>query len=158
MKTYGERRYSTTILEFGTIWKRVVSFSPGHFNPRETVSGTYWIGGWVSPGNCLEAVKKRKISFPCQELNPGRPGPCPSVYRLSNPVFLKENLYLKFIVKCWIQTWAHKFTTCLKFSYWNVSQKSEILHFVFFSLFSILPATVWKHEIPLPIKSLLSCK
>jgi len=26
---------------------------------------TYWIGGWVAPRTGLNAVVKRKISFPC---------------------------------------------------------------------------------------------
>jgi hypothetical protein len=41
--------------------------------PRERAPGTHWIGGWVSPRAILDAVVKRKIPNPCQELNPGTP-------------------------------------------------------------------------------------
>jgi hypothetical protein len=30
---------------------------PGRFNPE----GTYLIGGWIDPKDCVEAVEKRKI-------------------------------------------------------------------------------------------------
>jgi hypothetical protein len=31
------------------------------FNPRERVSGTHWIGGWVGKRAILDEVSKRKI-------------------------------------------------------------------------------------------------
>jgi hypothetical protein len=31
---------------------------PGCFAPRERALGTNWIGGWVGPRSCLEAVEK----------------------------------------------------------------------------------------------------
>jgi hypothetical protein len=34
-------------LDLGTTWRKVVSFTPGRFIPREVASGTYLIGGWV---------------------------------------------------------------------------------------------------------------
>jgi len=35
--------------------------------------GIHWIAGWVGSIVGLDAVEKRKISFPCQELNPYSP-------------------------------------------------------------------------------------
>jgi hypothetical protein len=35
----------------------------------------------------LDAVEQRKISFPCRELNPGRPVHSPSLYQLSHSGF-----------------------------------------------------------------------
>jgi hypothetical protein len=40
----GESRYGSTILELGTRWKSMVSFTPGKLAP-----GTHWIGDWVGP-------------------------------------------------------------------------------------------------------------
>jgi hypothetical protein len=54
----GERRYSSTILDLGTGWRGVISFTLlslcllGKGPP-----GKNWIGGWVGP----HAVEKRKI-------------------------------------------------------------------------------------------------
>jgi hypothetical protein len=64
----GEWRYSSTILNLGTIWRLVVSFTPRPLYPGEITPGTYWIGGWVGPRADLHAVEKRKI-LPCLELN-----------------------------------------------------------------------------------------
>jgi len=44
----------------------------GRFIPGEAVPGIHWIGGWVSPGNGLDAVAKRN-SCPCREWNPAEP-------------------------------------------------------------------------------------
>jgi hypothetical protein len=30
---------------------------PGRFTPRERAPGTHWIGGWVGPRTCVDAVK-----------------------------------------------------------------------------------------------------
>jgi hypothetical protein len=43
---------------------------PGHFTPKARALGTHWIGGWVGPRAILDAVVKRKIPNPHQELNP----------------------------------------------------------------------------------------
>jgi hypothetical protein len=43
---------------------------PGHFTPRERATGTQWTGGWVGPRAVLDAVVKRKVPSPLQELNP----------------------------------------------------------------------------------------
>jgi hypothetical protein len=46
---------------------------PGCFTPRERASGTHWIGGWVGPRVILDAVAKRKIPSPHEELNSRTP-------------------------------------------------------------------------------------
>jgi hypothetical protein len=43
---------------------------PSRFTPRERVSGTHWIGGWVGTTAGLDAVVKRKIPSPCRHSNP----------------------------------------------------------------------------------------
>jgi hypothetical protein len=53
---------------------------PGRFTP-----GTHWIEGYVGHTAGLEAVAKRKILSPRQELNPGRLAPSQELYRLSYP-------------------------------------------------------------------------
>jgi hypothetical protein len=42
----------------------------GLFTPRETASGTHWIGGWVSPRTGMDAVARKKILHPLPELEP----------------------------------------------------------------------------------------
>jgi hypothetical protein len=80
MKTYGgEWRYSYTIPDLGTGWKRVFSFTPLPLYPRGKKTGTYWIERWVGPRAGLEAMVKLKIlPLPGIELQP-------SLYRLSSP-------------------------------------------------------------------------
>jgi hypothetical protein len=65
-----EWRYSSTILNLGTRGEWSDS-RLGRFTPWEIVPGTHWIGGWVGPRAGLDAMEKRKISFPCWESNPG---------------------------------------------------------------------------------------
>jgi hypothetical protein len=38
--------------------------------PQDRVLGTYWIGGWVGPRANPGTIKKRKIPYAYQELNP----------------------------------------------------------------------------------------
>jgi hypothetical protein len=69
----GEWRYGSTILDLGTRWRWVVSFTPRPlYLPGERAPGTHWIGGWVGPKVGVDTVEKRKISH-CRESNPGRP-------------------------------------------------------------------------------------
>jgi hypothetical protein len=42
-------------------------------------------GGWTDAKASLDAVEKRKLSFPCTESNSDCPDRSPSVYRLSYP-------------------------------------------------------------------------
>jgi hypothetical protein len=41
----------------------------GHFTSEKRGPGTDWIGGWVGPRVCLDAVEKRKTSYPCRGSN-----------------------------------------------------------------------------------------
>jgi hypothetical protein len=59
-----EWRYSTTILDLGTIWSSVVSFTPRQLYLRERAPGTHWIGGWVGPTARLDVMEKRKYLVP----------------------------------------------------------------------------------------------
>jgi hypothetical protein len=56
---------SSTILDLGTRWKCVVSFTPLPLFPGEA-GGIHWVRGWMGRGAGLVDVEKR-ISFPCQE-------------------------------------------------------------------------------------------
>jgi hypothetical protein len=56
------------------------------FTPRERVSDTHWIGGWVGPRAVLDTVVKKKIPSHRRESNPKTPIVKPvawSLYRLS---------------------------------------------------------------------------
>jgi hypothetical protein len=53
------------ILDLGSRWRWVVSFTPRPLNPRERAPFTHWIGGWVGPGAGLVALVKKKIPDPC---------------------------------------------------------------------------------------------
>jgi hypothetical protein len=60
MKTYGEWRYSSTILILGTGYRREVSFTPLLFYLRERASVTHCIGGWVCLSVDLDVTKYAK--------------------------------------------------------------------------------------------------
>jgi hypothetical protein len=57
---------------------------PAALSAGERVPGTHWIGSWVSPKVCLDAVEKRKI-FHFLESTPGRPASSPSLYGVGYP-------------------------------------------------------------------------
>jgi hypothetical protein len=78
-----EWRYSSTILDLGTIWGWVVSFTSLQLYPGERAPGTHWIGGWVGPTVGLDAMEKRQILH-YRESNPGQARGV-SLYRLSYP-------------------------------------------------------------------------
>jgi hypothetical protein len=71
MKTYGEWRYSSTILYLGTRWRWSAS-RPDRSTPEERSPCTHFIGGWVGPGAGLDEVEKREI-LARRESNPARP-------------------------------------------------------------------------------------
>jgi hypothetical protein len=74
MKTYlGNRGITPRILDLGTRWRWVVSFTAGRFIPREKAPGTHWIGGWVGLRAVLDVVVNRKIPSPRRELNSRTP-------------------------------------------------------------------------------------
>jgi hypothetical protein len=55
----GEWRYSSTILDFGSRWRRVISFTPRSLYPRGKSPGTHRIRGWVGPRAGLDHVENR---------------------------------------------------------------------------------------------------
>jgi hypothetical protein len=74
MKTYYRSGgIAPRILDLGSRWRWVVSFTPGRFTPRERAPGTHWIGAWVGPRTVLDAVVKRKILSHRRESNPRTP-------------------------------------------------------------------------------------
>jgi hypothetical protein len=46
--------------------------SPGPPSLLSSFPGTHWIGGWVGSRTGLDEVARRKIPFPCREMNRGR--------------------------------------------------------------------------------------
>jgi hypothetical protein len=73
MKTYwGSGSIAPRILDLGTRWRWVVSFTTRPLYHRERAPGTHgigWVGSWV----VLDAVVKRKIPRPRWESNPRTP-------------------------------------------------------------------------------------
>jgi hypothetical protein len=68
MKTYwGSGCIAPRILEHGTRWRWVVSFTLRPLCPKERTPGTHWIGGWVGSRTVLETVVKRKFPSPLRE-------------------------------------------------------------------------------------------
>jgi hypothetical protein len=61
------------LIDLGTRWRCVVSFTPQPLYPREGYPGTHWIGGWVSSRAVLDAVVKRKTPSPRRKSNPRTP-------------------------------------------------------------------------------------
>jgi hypothetical protein len=85
----GERRYCSTMALVGGEWS---DSRPSRFNSRKTPPPN-WIGGWVGPRFCLDAVEKSKISWPYRESYPDRPDRSPSLNRLSCPgSFIQSNI------------------------------------------------------------------
>jgi hypothetical protein len=74
MRTYwGSGGIATHILDLGTRWRWVVSFTIRQLYPQKKVPGTHWIGGWVGPRAVLDMVVKRKIPIHRWESNPRTP-------------------------------------------------------------------------------------
>jgi hypothetical protein len=79
LKTYwGSGGIAPCILDVGTRWKWVVSFTPRPLC-------THCIADWVGLIAGIDAMTKRKISHhcPCRELNPSRPARLTELSRLS---------------------------------------------------------------------------
>jgi hypothetical protein len=68
----GDWWYSCTILDIGTRWRFVISFTPQPIYPRKRTSSTHWIAGWVGSTAGLDTAEKRKI-LACRKLNLGLP-------------------------------------------------------------------------------------
>jgi hypothetical protein len=64
-KAYWGAKISPRILNLGTRWRWMVSFTPRERNP-----GTHWIEVWVGPRAGLDAVMKGKILSLCRNSNP----------------------------------------------------------------------------------------
>jgi hypothetical protein len=62
-----EWRYGSIILDLGSVWRWVVSFTSWPLYPGKRAPDTHWIGGCVGSRDGLDAVEKRKI-LRCQEL------------------------------------------------------------------------------------------
>jgi hypothetical protein len=73
MKTYGGVDVQIHVFFFasalvGGEWS---ASRPGGFIPRERVSGTRWIGGWIGSRAGLDDMEKRKfLTLPGLELRP----------------------------------------------------------------------------------------
>jgi hypothetical protein len=69
------RSIDPRILDIGTSWSWVVSFTPWPLYPRERAPDAHWIGGWLGPRTGLDDVESRKVlPLPGLELRPlGRP-------------------------------------------------------------------------------------
>jgi hypothetical protein len=85
MKTYGEWRYSATILDLSTRWRWVVrlhalaALPPGK---SSSVSIGYVLGWDPEP---VWTLWRREQSCLCRDLNSGYPTHSPSLYQLSYP-------------------------------------------------------------------------
>jgi hypothetical protein len=79
-----EWRYSSIIFDLGTRWRRVVNLITLLLYRQGNSPWRYSIGRWVGPRASLDAVKKKKISCPCWDLNPSSSviQPQPSYYAI----------------------------------------------------------------------------
>jgi hypothetical protein len=59
--------------------------APAALAPRERVTGTHWIGGWVGPGAVLDVVVREKFPTPARNrtLEPDFLDRSPALYRLN---------------------------------------------------------------------------
>jgi hypothetical protein len=80
----GEWRYNSTILDLGTRWKWMASFTFLPFYRRRRRSRYPLNRRLGGPQSRFEALKKTKILH-CRESNPRHPARSPLLYRLSYP-------------------------------------------------------------------------
>jgi hypothetical protein len=84
MEAYWERGgIAPRILDLGTKWKWMASFTPRPLHPQGNTPGTHWIGAWVDPRASLEAVVRRKIPRPYRNSKAQLSSPQPSAVPLS---------------------------------------------------------------------------
>jgi hypothetical protein len=84
MKAYwGSGGIAPCILDLGTRWRWVISFTFGPLYPRERYPCTHWIGDWVGPRAGLDEVMKRTIPSPCRDSYPRSSSPQPRAIPLS---------------------------------------------------------------------------
>jgi hypothetical protein len=75
MKTYcGSGGIAPRILNLGSRWKRVVSFTPRPLYFMLRALGTHWIGGWMSPRAGLDTMANKK-SVPLKVIEPRSSSP-----------------------------------------------------------------------------------
>jgi hypothetical protein len=60
MKAFREWKYSSTVLDLGTRWMLMVSYTSASILPWKVAPITLWTGGWVGPLVALDAMEKRK--------------------------------------------------------------------------------------------------
>jgi hypothetical protein len=85
MKTYwGSGGIAPSILDLGTRWRWVVSFTTRPLYPQEKSLCFPLDRGWVGPRAVLDAVVKRKIPSPRRESNPRTPIVQPLAHRYTD--------------------------------------------------------------------------
>jgi hypothetical protein len=77
MKTYGEWRYSSTILELNTRWISQLKIQAPSLSGE--ISGIHWARGCAGSRGGFGIVEKRKVTCPGRETNPRLPVCCPSL-------------------------------------------------------------------------------
>jgi hypothetical protein len=69
MKTLGEWRYSSTILDSALDGGEWSASRPCRFTLKETALDAHWIGGWVGPRAGVDIIEKGKILSSVGESN-----------------------------------------------------------------------------------------
>jgi hypothetical protein len=82
IRRLGEWRYSSTILHLTVDGGKWSASRPRPFYLRGKSLDVHWLGGWEGHRASLDAVERRRLTFPCRELNTC-PDCRPAVYRLS---------------------------------------------------------------------------
>jgi hypothetical protein len=95
------------VLNLGTRWRWVVSFTPRTLYHRGENPDNHWTGGRLGPRADLDAVAKRRTLNPCRELNSGRPARSQAYtdWAVWAPHLLFLNLLISLgPLSCWMQT------------------------------------------------------
>jgi hypothetical protein len=78
---WGSGYINPRVLDLGTSWRWVVSFTPRPLYRGERAPDTHWIGGWVDPRVGLDEIEKWKfLTLPGLELRPSLVQPIASHY------------------------------------------------------------------------------
>jgi hypothetical protein len=86
MKAYcGSVYIHRRILDFGTRWRWVVSFTPRPLYPQGKSPWYTLDKGWVGPRDSLDAMVTRKIPSPYRDSNPNHPARSLALYRWDIP-------------------------------------------------------------------------
>jgi hypothetical protein len=81
----------------------VQSYVPAAIYPREGAPSTHCIGGWLSPGDSLDAEDRKKIFCPCRGSNPCHPIRSQTLHYLSYPGSI-------FQQRKWKTPWKHQWS------------------------------------------------